>query len=78
VGKRPDLVLTADYAIPGDGGQLIRDAVVAVSRGRILDVGARGDLHGLVRIAVTHRHFGNAVLLPGLVNAHCHLESFLA
>lgn len=47
----------------------ITDGVVAVDKGRIAYVGPsadapRGDDEDL----------GNAVLLPGLVNAHCHLE----
>jgi len=49
----------------------IRDGLVAVSGGRVVWLGRRGDpgapdapLHDL----------GDGVLLPGLVNAHCHLE----
>lgn len=50
----------------------IEDGAVFVSRGRIAAVGRWRDLR---RKAPAHVHdLGDAVLLPGLVNAHCHLD----
>ena len=49
----------------------IRDGVVGVSDGRIAWVGRRGDPG--VPAGPVH-DLGDGVLLPGLVNAHCHLE----
>lgn len=49
----------------------IRDGVVAVSGGRVAWVGRRGDPD---EPRAPLRDLGDGVLLPGLVNAHCHLE----
>ncbi len=49
----------------------IRDGVVAVSDGRVAWFGRRGDPG---QPAGPLRDLGEGVLLPGLVNAHCHLE----
>jgi cytosine/adenosine deaminase-related metal-dependent hydrolase len=49
----------------------IRDGLVAVSGGRVVWVGSRGD-PGEPQAPL--RDLGEGVLLPGLVNAHCHLE----
>jgi len=71
--KRPDytprmIVLRAGWVVPVEGLPL-RDACVAVSDGHVEWVGpARGSPAGEAR------DLGPGVLLPGLVNAHCHLE----
>ena len=52
-------------------GRLIRDGAVLVRDGLIAEVGAYADLR---RASATVEDAGNAVLLPGLVNAHAHLE----
>jgi aminodeoxyfutalosine deaminase len=49
----------------------IRDGLVAVSDGRVAWLGRRGD-PGAPDAPL--RDLGEGVLLPGLVNAHCHLE----
>src|SRR5262245_10977042 len=49
----------------------IADGAVAVRDGRIVAVGRRGDL---LRTAGEARDLGHVALLPGLVNAHCHVE----
>jgi len=55
--------ISADWVLPVDGPPL-EDAYVAWEDGRILEVGrGRGD-----------RHYDGAMILPGLVNAHSHLE----
>src|SRR5262249_9375227 len=52
-------------------GPPLRDGRVAVSGRRIAWVGRPGD-PGAPSVPV--QHLGEGVLLPGLVNAHCHLE----
>jgi 5-methylthioadenosine/S-adenosylhomocysteine deaminase len=55
--------VSAGWVIPADGPPL-RDAFVAWEDGRIVEVGpGRAD-----------RHFHDALILPGLVNAHSHIE----
>ena len=51
----------------------IDDGAVAVEGALIVGVGARGDLAARFPAAET-REFGAAAILPGLVNAHSHLE----
>lgn len=58
----------------------IADGGVLIERGRILDVGpwdvvaARAAAREQAGVAVTRRDAGAAALMPGLVNAHTHLE----
>ena len=60
-------VLSADWVVPVEGDP-IRDGAVAIADdGRIAAVGARGELD-------EGEHFAEAVILPGFVNAHSHLE----
>lgn len=51
----------------------IRDGAVLVANGRIADVGSSENLSARHRDAVQF-DLGRSVLLPGLVNAHTHLE----
>jgi 5-methylthioadenosine/S-adenosylhomocysteine deaminase len=55
--------VSADWVLPVDGPPL-RDAFVAWEGGRIVELGA----------GRAERHHEGAVILPGLVNAHSHLE----
>jgi 5-methylthioadenosine/S-adenosylhomocysteine deaminase len=59
-------VLSADWVLPVDG-EPIEDGAVAIEDGRIAAVGRREDLGEGER-------FADAAILPGLVNAHTHLE----
>ena len=71
--------IRAAWACPIDGPP-IRDAVIAVDVGRIVGIGAPGSLRprlgqaGLPESGAESLDLGNAVLLPGLINAHTHLE----
>jgi cytosine/adenosine deaminase-related metal-dependent hydrolase len=58
--------LSADWVVPVDGAP-IRDGAVTIEDGRIAAVGPQSQLGEGER-------FADAVILPGLVNAHCHLE----
>ena len=63
-------LLSAEWVVPG-AGPPIRDGLAAVEDGRIAWVGGRG---AAGRPAGAVRDLGRGVLLPGLVNAHTHLE----
>ena len=60
----------APWLLPIDGGP-IRDGWIAVDADRIVAIGGRGDMPParFSEVAVT-----GAAILPGLVNAHAHLE----
>jgi cytosine/adenosine deaminase-related metal-dependent hydrolase len=60
-------VYAADWVLPVDG-EPIEAGGVAVEDGRIAGVGPAEELDGEVR------RFEDAVIVPGLVNAHSHLE----
>jgi cytosine/adenosine deaminase-related metal-dependent hydrolase len=62
--------LAASWVLPVTGPP-IREGRVAVRDGRVVWVGREGDP---AEPAAPVRHLGEGVLLPGLVNAHCHLE----
>ena len=61
-------VLSADWVVPVEGPP-IRDGAIDIddNTGTIAAVGLRGDLGDSV-------HYDEAVILPGFVNAHTHLE----
>jgi cytosine/adenosine deaminase-related metal-dependent hydrolase len=59
-------VYSADWVVPV-GGPPIRDGAVRLDGGRIAAVGPSGELG-------TGERFEDAVIVPGLVNAHSHLE----
>jgi aminodeoxyfutalosine deaminase len=74
-GGRIAMLLTAGLALPMDGRPPIRDAAVLIEGARIAAVGARREVLARPDAAGHERRdFGDAVLLPGLVNAHIHLE----
>jgi 5-methylthioadenosine/S-adenosylhomocysteine deaminase len=59
-------VLSADWVLPIEGPP-IREGAVAIEGGRIAAVGKRDDF-------AAGMHYEDAVLLPGFVNAHSHIE----
>ena len=65
-------VLAADWVLPVSSPPL-RDGVVAVEGERIAWVGSRRDLPSRF-LQSPIRAFPGAVLLPGWVNAHAHLN----
>jgi cytosine/adenosine deaminase-related metal-dependent hydrolase len=59
-------VLSADWVLPIEGPP-IEDGAVAIDGGRIVAVGRREELGA-------GTHYPDAVIVPGFVNAHSHLE----
>jgi aminodeoxyfutalosine deaminase len=66
------LVLFSKYLLTLDSFQPVEDAFVLIQAGRILQVGRRKDL--VFSPLVRTLDLGDTVLLPGLINAHCHLD----
>jgi cytosine/adenosine deaminase-related metal-dependent hydrolase len=62
--------LRAPWVLPMTGPPL-RDAWVTTARGRVVAIGTGRPPDGP---GVEHRDLGHSVLLPGLINAHTHLE----
>ena len=62
----------ADLVCPVDGPPIRRGAILTAS-GRVLAVGEEAFVRPAEPVA-EERDFGRAILIPGLVNAHTHLE----
>ncbi len=67
------IIHRARWVIPIDKPSL-EDGAVAVSAGRIVDVGRFADVKSAC-IGFSVKDYGDAVFLPGLVNAHTHLDN---
>ena len=65
------MIYRAKTVITMDGAP-IEDGAVAIEGDRIVDVGRRDELRTRQSGAATD--LGEVVLLPGLINAHCHLD----
>lgn len=65
-------LITAAFVAPMNG-PVLRDAGVVIHDNRIVDVGATRHLHQAHPDALPI-DTGNAILLPGLINSHTHLE----
>ncbi|MBA3634239.1 MAG: amidohydrolase family protein [Acidobacteria bacterium] len=65
-------ILSADYVLPVSS-ELIENGAVAVEKDKIISIGKRDEL--IKKFPEANRdNFGEAVIMPGLVNAHSHLE----
>ena len=62
------MMLKSRYVVPVDG-PVVEDGAVVIREGRIAAVGRAADLHTTPVI-----DYGDAVICPGFVNAHTHLE----
>lgn len=67
--EHPSLILRANWVLPISGEPLPNGEVV-VESGQIVEVRPQASS----RKANDALEFGDAILMPGLVNAHCHLE----
>ncbi|HKQ61029.1 MAG TPA: hypothetical protein VJS92_07045, partial [Candidatus Polarisedimenticolaceae bacterium] len=67
------LAYTARVVLPV-ASPALRDAALTVEDGRIRAVGPRRELLAALPAGTEVRDLGDAIVLPGLVNAHTHLE----
>ncbi len=65
-------ILSADYVLPISSAPIENGAVV-IDEDKIIAVGSRQDIAEKFAEA-TEENFGEAVIMPGLINAHSHLE----
>ena len=65
-------ILSADYVLP-ISAEPIENGAIVIEKDKIIAVGKREKLIEKFPEA-THENFGEAVIMPGLVNAHSHLE----
>src|SRR5262245_22427530 len=65
------MIIRARIVVTMDGAP-IENGAVAVSENRIVDVGAFDEIK--TRNAGNNLDLGERVLLPGLINSHCHLD----
>src|SRR5688572_13497304 len=70
--KPTTMLVAAEWVLPISSGP-IRDGIVAVEGSRIAWVGPRRELPSRF-LGTGVRAFPRSVLLPGWVNAHCHLN----
>ncbi len=66
------IIYSARWVLPISSG-LIEDGAIAIKGSQITDVGTRASLVGKSPDATVH-HYPDAAILPGLINAHSHLE----
>ena len=66
-------VYLASFVLPVSSPP-IRAGAVAVEGDRIVAVGPRDEVLGSIGDDAEVRDLGHAVVIPGLVNAHCHVE----
>jgi 5-methylthioadenosine/S-adenosylhomocysteine deaminase len=72
-----DSLYTADWVVTqNDGRDIIENGAIAVSGNRILCVG-HADLLEILYPDARRVDLGNAVLMPGLINAHTHIPMSL-
>ena len=68
------LVIRADQLISGERGATVPDAVLVVENGRIAGVFAGNAPDGLVPPGAEELDYRGCTLLPGLIDAHVHLN----
>ncbi len=67
-------VVAAAWVVPGGGERPVRDGAIAFDAGRVVAVGARAAIEAAYPGADREDFGPTAVIVPGLVNAHTHLE----
>lgn len=68
------LVVKGSRLIDGNGGDVIKDAVVLIEGGRIQQVGTAGQLQ--VPAGANVVDMGSSTLIPGLIDCHIHLQGW--
>jgi imidazolonepropionase-like amidohydrolase len=66
-------LLTAARLLDGNGADAVGPAAMLIDADRILALGRAADVHPPAGAAVDRLEYGDATILPGLVDAHTHL-----
>jgi|GEM_PF-1959034 len=66
------MIVSASFLIPRPG-EVVKDGAVAIEDGRVVAVGPQDEImHS--HPSRSHVDYGDALITPGFVNHHCHLE----
>jgi len=68
-------LLTAAWLLDGSGNPPLEPGVLLIQDGRIVGMGRQGEIHPPDGAQVHRMEYGDATILPGLVDAHTHLIS---
>ncbi|MEU3371259.1 amidohydrolase family protein [Streptomyces sp. NPDC006711] len=68
-----DVLITAARVLTGPGGEHVEDGAVLVRAGTITAVGPRAAVEAVTPNGVARQDFGDATVLPGLIDCHTHL-----
>jgi imidazolonepropionase-like amidohydrolase len=68
-------LLTAARLLDGSGNPPLEPGVLLIQDGRIVGMGRQGEIHPPDGAQVHRMEYGDATILPGLVDAHTHLIS---
>src|SRR5262245_37458194 len=66
-------LITAARLLDGTGAAAVGPAAMLIDGDRVLALGRAVDVHPPAGAAVDRRDYGEATILPGLVDAHTHL-----
>lgn len=71
--RRTDVLITAARVLTGPGGEHVEDGAVLVQDGTVTAAGPRAAVEALAPDGTARRDFGEATVLPGLIDCHVHL-----
>ena len=69
------ILLTAARLLDGSGNPPLESAALLIEGGRIAGFGRQGDMRPPDGAQIERVDYGDATILPGLVDAHTHLIS---
>ena len=76
MGEKIDILVSATFVLPLEDKTILKDAAVAIKGDRIVAVGKTDDLSQRFS-PKTYLQYENALVMPGLVNAHTHIPMTL-
>jgi imidazolonepropionase-like amidohydrolase len=68
-------ILRADRLFDGSGAPPLEAAAVLIEDGRVRSIGSQAEVRAPDGATATHLDYGEATILPGLVDAHTHMMS---
>src|SRR5262245_26525162 len=71
--RSPFVLLRADCLLDGEGRSAVADAAVLIENDKIAAVGRKAEIRAPEGSAPEVVDYGDATILPGLVDAHTHL-----